>query len=751
MPAVNVDLTRALGALAPDDFRPRRWLKLPASVQTMQAFECLLQSYYGPYCQQGPMEFLRAGGAVDDTVGLIGDNVMIEVVVGGESPATTAGQSLVGGGSERRQNSATINKRAGLSGGSEAVPQNDNSVSQRGANSEAPDGADITPKGAEGEKWKWREQPPLQHLSYPERMKGMEEMTEEERAQIRADGVPEEAMEDGELLPAMQRLGGHGPPAEVGQPRRCWHCSVLKSRIGYFPYMWSRQEHQPCVCRWCETHLTCSCCRKAKRPRAFSKKQARRWDGPRRCKQCIEKADRVAESGRRVAGGGAGPQKPTPEKIRIPKPRANPNRPAGLEEVEGCAAENEVESAAAEEEEVQDAAKESQGTAEEEETEQSTVESEGEEHSAEEEEAEQSADEEEAEQSADEHQEAEQIAAEEEEAELGVAEGAGVEAAEGEEDEAEIEEADREFGQPHVQETSLEAGPTWAEIVEAEKKAEEEEVEMRRQFQESGGVSAGQTLVVQDSDDGCSVVHARKTDGTDQRCRLKIGSRAVAQQDWHPSTGGDVVVAGAADGHSYLMGAKKGTRLPGVWAVSPGSLTRPFGAGAVGFVYEGEDSDTQEGEQGKVQAFHWPGGVHLNKWQEDGVHWYKCEGRLGRMPVGRMVRVVAVEELARYSTVCWSHTDMLSVEDVMEQEFGLETDFDADLECDRERSSDREEATVFGAVDAGVSTGVGKEGNGCVVEMDYCSGDSVDVRRSSVWIPVDTWRSASLREWTSGD
>ena len=45
--------------------------------------------------------------------------------------------------------------------------------------------------------------------------------------------------------------------------------------------------------------------------------------------------------------------------------------------------------------------------------------------------------------------------------------------------------------------------------------------------------------------------------------------------------------------------------------------------------------------------------------------------------------MVAVEELARYSTVCWSRTDMLSVEDVMEQEFGLETDFDADLECDR--------------------------------------------------------------------
>lgn len=83
----------------------------------------------------------------------------------------------------------------------------------------------------------------------------MAEMTEKERAEIRAAGVPEEAMEDGELLPTMQRLGGHGPPAEVGRPKRCWHCGVLKSHIKYYPYMWSRQAHQPCVCRWCETHL----------------------------------------------------------------------------------------------------------------------------------------------------------------------------------------------------------------------------------------------------------------------------------------------------------------------------------------------------------------------------------------------------------------------------------------------------------------------------------------------------------------
>lgn len=56
------------------------------------------------------MEFLRAGGAVDDTVGLIGD--LVEVVVGSESPAATVGQSLVGDGTGRRQKSARVNKRA---------------------------------------------------------------------------------------------------------------------------------------------------------------------------------------------------------------------------------------------------------------------------------------------------------------------------------------------------------------------------------------------------------------------------------------------------------------------------------------------------------------------------------------------------------------------------------------------------------------------------------------------------------------
>lgn len=46
-----------------------------------------------------------------------------------------------------------------------------------------------------------------------------------------------------------------------------------------------------------------------------------------------------------------------------------------------------------------------------------------------------------------------------------------------------------------MQESSLEAGPTRAEVAETEEKAEEEEVERLRQFQESGGVFAGQQMM----------------------------------------------------------------------------------------------------------------------------------------------------------------------------------------------------------------------------------------------------------------
>ena len=75
----------------------------------------------------------------------------------------------------------------------------------------------------------------FRQLSRPERLLAAERMSVEERAAIRAAGVPEEAMGDGRVLPALQRLGGHGPPIEVGHNRR-WGAEaphyVLQVHVG---------------------------------------------------------------------------------------------------------------------------------------------------------------------------------------------------------------------------------------------------------------------------------------------------------------------------------------------------------------------------------------------------------------------------------------------------------------------------------------------------------------------------------------
>jgi hypothetical protein len=128
-------------------------------------------------------------------------------------------------------------------------------------------------------------------LSRPERLRAVEEMSLEERTAIRATGIPVEAMEDGKVLPALQRLGGQGPPMEVGRVRRCDHCDVLKQEESFHPFMW--RQRYPCICARCESELKCSTCPAEscmKRPKAFSKRQARDWSGNRRCKACIRAA-----------------------------------------------------------------------------------------------------------------------------------------------------------------------------------------------------------------------------------------------------------------------------------------------------------------------------------------------------------------------------------------------------------------------------------------------------------------------------
>ena len=304
MPAiVQLDLSQVLTSA--DEFICR-WIELPTSVRTIAAFENLLRGkQLGGQLQGGSLRFLRAGGIVIDTACLIGD--LIEVVAGGgEAAAHRLAQEAAG--------QAAASKQSGGSGAGDQQPQAAQSdaaatdlAQGSAAAASAAEAGTIAGGTSAGDAAAWQA---FRQLSRPERLRAAEQMSVEERAAIRAAGVPEEAMEDGRVLPALQRLGGHGPPIEVGHNRRCGHCGVLKPRVMYFKYMWDQPAHRS-VCSHCETHLKCytcpdHCC--IKRPSAFSKRQARWWGGDRRCKECIagtEAAKEAAAAGRRAPGAAA--------------------------------------------------------------------------------------------------------------------------------------------------------------------------------------------------------------------------------------------------------------------------------------------------------------------------------------------------------------------------------------------------------------------------------------------------------------
>ena len=48
--------------------------------------------------------------------------------------------------------------------------------------------------------------------------------------------------------------------------------------------------HRYCVCIYCEHHLQCAGCDTICGREMFSKTQANKWDGPRRCRKCIDTA-----------------------------------------------------------------------------------------------------------------------------------------------------------------------------------------------------------------------------------------------------------------------------------------------------------------------------------------------------------------------------------------------------------------------------------------------------------------------------
>jgi hypothetical protein len=231
----------------------------------------------------------------------------------------------------------------------------------------------------------------------------------------------------------------------------------------------------------------------------------------------------------------------------------------------------------------------------------------------------------------------------------------------------EMEGLDADFGQPHVVSTSV--------VSEAERraaKATETAAEQDRQhsIREAGGLLAGDELVFRHPADDTEVV-GRRMFGSNVKClgdehSFQPESTCVAQQEWLPSSGELVVVAGVADGAGWLVAAD-GERVPGVWAFRGEHLSRVFGPGVLGTVW---DVDSDE-EEVSVDAFHWPNPVEL----DHGDGWFEKDELMVTISSHRKVRVVAVEKYARGG-------EMLLVEDAEEVEHDEETDFDVDLDFD---------------------------------------------------------------------
>ena len=82
---------------------------------------------------------------------------------------------------------------------------------------------------------------------------------------------------------------------------------------------------------------------------------------------------------------------------------------------------------------------------------------------------------------------------------------------------------------------------------------------------------------------------------------------------------------------------------------------------------------------------------------------------------------------------------MLLVEDAEEVKFDLETDFDTSLKFDYRRRDLEDDALDEDP------EGTAGCGGGCVVAMDEAYGDGMQVKRSSVWIHMESWYTHPLQ------
>jgi hypothetical protein len=301
-----------------------RWVELTRTTRSIRAFEQYVRGKeWGQWIVPGPLVFLRSGGVVDDTGCLVGECIEVvpeSALLNGPEDARKnsgrAGAQMVQSHANGQRGDARSVNCAGAGDSQDQTPQHGSREVARGTQLEetretgepcvgahisAPGSAHGPPDlGTSTERELIQESPADQGLSdertrhahgltRPERLDAASRWTDAQRREAERLGLPDEAMENGKVLPALKQNDGRY--VERCYEHRCDHCSVVKHRSMYYSYMWDREEHQPCICKRCEDLLKCATCEKVKGFKAFSKRQARYWDGPRRCKECVNEAE----------------------------------------------------------------------------------------------------------------------------------------------------------------------------------------------------------------------------------------------------------------------------------------------------------------------------------------------------------------------------------------------------------------------------------------------------------------------------
>ena len=254
MPAVHLNLSQVLNGSVEGSFNPRVWVELTTSMRTLSAFEASLRrTQLAEWLIPEPFEFLREGGVVMATMCLVGD--IVEVVakeLAGSSKVAEAEHKSESAGYAKnidaRQDSAYGSSGIAAQAGSAVAEPQDKSGGDA-----AQVGSAIAEPQNSGQARSW--------------------------ADIGA-----------------QRSGQPGTKPQSDHTHKCDNCGVTKPKVMYHPFMWAQKFHPYSVCIQCEAHLQCSGCDRVCGPSlsnplskraAFSKTQARKWDGSRKCKDCV--------------------------------------------------------------------------------------------------------------------------------------------------------------------------------------------------------------------------------------------------------------------------------------------------------------------------------------------------------------------------------------------------------------------------------------------------------------------------------